>query len=75
LRLAAAPWPPLFTAAASGSLTAALVLALAGWGIWEEWWIATQCIAISAVIAMGRAATEPQKAIPPPRRGWRAGGR
>ncbi len=41
LRLAEAPWPPLYAAAAGGSLTAALVVVVAGWGIWEEWWIGT----------------------------------
>jgi O-antigen ligase len=63
LRLGEARWPPLYAAAAAGSLTVALVVALAGWGVWEEWWIATQCFALFATIVMARAAT------PPPRRG------
>ncbi len=56
LRLAAAPWPRLYTAAAGGSLAATLFVALAGWGIWQEWWLGTLALALFATIMMARAA-------------------
>ena len=77
LRLAAAAWPPLLAAAAGGSLAAVCAVLSAGWGIWQEWWLATLGLAAFAIIAMARAA-EPaagQPAIRPPRRGSRACGR
>jgi O-antigen ligase len=36
-----APWPPLFFAAAGGSLTTAFVGCFATYGIWQEWWLGT----------------------------------
>jgi O-antigen ligase len=69
-RLAAAPWPRLYVAAAGGSLTAALVIAQSAWGIWEEWWLATLSLALFAIIVAAPAA-----ASTPRRRGWRGGGR
>ncbi len=74
LRLAEAPWPPLYAAAAGGSLTAALVVVVAGWGIWEEWWIGTLSLALFAVMALARAAAPPG-IIPPRRRGSPGAGR
>ena len=34
-------------------------IALSGWGIWEEWWLATLAMALFATIAMARAAPPP----------------
>jgi O-antigen ligase len=77
LRLAAAAWPPLYAAAAAGSLTGALVLAMSGWGIWEEWWVATLSFCAFAILAMGRAVARPAATRPRPSlpRDWRGGGR
>jgi hypothetical protein len=71
LRLAEVQWPRLYAAAACGSLGAGLTVATAGWGIWQEWWIATLIIAIFAAIVMARAAAPSVAAIPPLRRGSR----
>jgi O-antigen ligase len=65
LRLAASPSPPLYGAAAGGSFTAALAIALGGWGIWQEWWLATLSLALFAVLVMGRAASEGRRSTPP----------
>lgn len=56
LRLGAAPWSPLYAAAAGGSYTAALAAALGGWGIWQEWWLGTLALALFAVLVMARTA-------------------
>lgn len=56
LRLAEARWPDLYAAAAGGGLAAITVVAFAGWGIWQEWWLATLAFAAFAMIVMGRAA-------------------
>ncbi|MGD9615378.1 MAG: O-antigen ligase family protein [Alphaproteobacteria bacterium] len=88
-RLAAVPWPRIYAAAAGGSLAAACAVLAAGWGIWQEWWIATLALAACAIIAMAREAAKPEAVEPeaaepeaggpairqPPRRGWRACGR
>jgi O-antigen ligase len=71
LRLGKAPWPRLYAAAAGGSLTAALAIALSSWGIWEEWWLGTLGLALFVTLVMARAATPPAAArsagaIPPP---------
>jgi O-antigen ligase len=68
LRLSEAPWPPLYAAAAGGSLTAGLAIALSGWGIWEEWWLGTLGLALFATRVMARAAAPltPGGATPPP---------
>ena len=71
LRLAEGPWPPFYAAAAGGGFSAALAAAFSGWGIWEEWWIATLAFALFAVLVMARAAP----ATPPQPLGWRGGGR
>ncbi|HLY44957.1 MAG TPA: O-antigen ligase family protein [Stellaceae bacterium] len=71
LRLGAAAWPRLYRAASGGSLAAALAIAGSGWGIWEEWWLATLALALFAVSVMARVAITP----PPPPRGWPGGGR
>jgi O-antigen ligase len=63
LRLAEAPWPPVYAAAAGGGLAATLAVALAGWGIWQEWWLGTLGLALFLVLVMAGALT------PLPRRG------
>jgi len=55
LTLATAPWPRLYAAAAGGSLTAAFVVALGSFGLWQEWWIGTEFLALFAILAMARA--------------------
>jgi O-antigen ligase len=74
LRLAAVSWPRLYGAAAGGSLTAALVIAMSG--IWEEWWVAMLSFSAFAVLVMARAAS-PSATRPPRRRrrGWHGAGR
>ncbi|HEV8679542.1 MAG TPA: O-antigen ligase family protein [Stellaceae bacterium] len=59
LRLGEAPWPRLYAAACGGSLAAALAIALAGWGIWQEWWLGTLALAVFMTLAMARAADPP----------------
>jgi O-antigen ligase len=66
MRLGAAGWPPIYTAAAGASLAAAQIVAFAGWGIWQEWWLGMLGIAAFAVVVMGRAAA--RSAIRPPPR-------
>jgi exopolysaccharide production protein ExoQ len=55
-RIAEARWPPLYAAASGGALTAMLAVAFAGWGIWQEWWLATLGMAAFVIIVMARAA-------------------
>lgn len=67
LRLAAAPWPRLYTSAAGGGLAAALAIAGASWGIWQEWWLGALGLALLVIMAMARAAAPPAAdATPPP---------
>jgi O-antigen ligase len=76
LRLAATAWPRLYAAATAGCLAAAIAAAFSGWGIWEEWWLATFGLAAFAIIVMARAAGEPPASpTPPRRRDWLAYGR
>ncbi|MGE3784331.1 MAG: O-antigen ligase family protein [Alphaproteobacteria bacterium] len=87
LRLAGAPWPRLYAAAAGGGLAAASAVMSAGWGVWQEWWIATLSLAAFAILVMARAIADPatanpaitdraaDRATPPPRSGSRACGR
>jgi O-antigen ligase len=75
LRLGTAPWPRLYAAAASGSLTAALVTASGAYGIWQEWWLGTLGLVLFAVLVMARAAEPPAAATPPLPPGWRGAGR
>jgi len=58
LRLAAVAWPRLYAAAAGGSLAAISAVAFAGWGIWQEWWLATLALAAFAIAVTARAAAE-----------------
>jgi O-antigen ligase len=46
-----------YAAAAGGSLTAALIVAFAGWGIWQEWWLSMLEFALFATLVVGRAAS------------------
>jgi O-antigen ligase len=71
LALGDTAWPPAYAAAAAGSLTAGLLIAVSAWGIWEEWWIATLEFATFAVVALAPLAT----ATPPPQRARRGAGR
>jgi exopolysaccharide production protein ExoQ len=50
--LAEAHWPPLFFAAAGGSLTTAFVGCFATYGIWQEWWLATLWFSLFLVSVM-----------------------
>ena len=78
LSLATAVWPRLYAAAVGGSLAAASTVMSAGWGVWQEWWIATLSLAAFAILAMARAAVGPataDRSIPPRRCGPRACGR
>jgi len=61
LRLASAPWPRLYRAAAGGSLTVVSGIAGAGWGIWQEWWLGTLALALFATLAMARVAESAEK--------------
>jgi O-antigen ligase len=68
LRLAAAPWPPLYAAAVGGSLTAALAAAFAAYGVWQEWWLGTLALALFLILVMARAAEPAADPTTPPRR-------
>jgi O-antigen ligase len=57
LRIAEAPWPTLYAAAAGGSLATATAVAFAGWGIWQEWWVGTLAMTAFAILTMARTAT------------------
>jgi exopolysaccharide production protein ExoQ len=54
LAVGAAPWPRLYAAAAGGSLAAAFTIALGAYGVWEEWWIAGQFLALFVILVMAR---------------------
>lgn len=56
-RVAGAAWPPLYGAAAAGSLATALTVGFLSYGVWQEWWLGTLALALFAVLALGRAAT------------------
>ncbi len=66
-RLADADWPRLYAAAAGGGFAAALAIAFAAYGIWEEWWLGTLALALFLVLVMGRVARLPRPTRPPPR--------
>ncbi|MGH7092611.1 MAG: hypothetical protein ACREFB_03645, partial [Stellaceae bacterium] len=55
-RIAGAGWPRLYAATAVGSLAAALTIAFAAYGIWQEWWLGTLALCAFAVLTLGRAA-------------------
>jgi exopolysaccharide production protein ExoQ len=54
-RIGSAPWPPLYAAAAGGSLAGALAAAFAAYGIWQEWWLGTLALTLFLVLVMARA--------------------
>jgi O-antigen ligase len=54
--LGTAPWPPLYAAAASASLVAAFVIALGSYGLWQEWWIGSEFLALFLILVMARLA-------------------
>jgi O-antigen ligase len=70
LQLGSVAWPDGYAAAAAGSLTIGLLAASSGWGLWQEWWIATLELALFAILTLA-----PPAVTPPPRRGWRGAGR
>jgi exopolysaccharide production protein ExoQ len=59
LALGAAVWPRLYIAASGGSLVAGFVVALGAYGIWEEWWIASEFLALFLILVMARLAGQP----------------
>jgi O-antigen ligase len=61
--LARVEWPPLFAAAAGGSLTIAFLCCFATYGIWQEWWLGTLSFSLFLVLVMARAAEG--AALPP----------
>jgi O-antigen ligase len=63
-RIAGAAWPPLYGAAAAGSLAAALIVGFLSYGVWQEWWLGTLALALFAVLVLGRVATLPPPATP-----------
>jgi exopolysaccharide production protein ExoQ len=54
LALGMARWPPLYAAAAGGSLVAALTVALGSYGIWQEWLIASEFLTLFLILVMVR---------------------
>jgi O-antigen ligase len=59
LRLGEAGWPRLYGAAAAAAFVAALTVASASYGIWQEWWLGTLALSLFLVLVMGRAAEPP----------------
>jgi hypothetical protein len=66
LALGAAVWPPLYAAAAGGSLITGLVVALGSYGIWQEWMIGTEFLTLFLILVLARLAAQP---MPETRRG------
>lgn len=56
LALERAPWPPLYAAAAASSLVTALIVGFGSYGVWQEWWIATEFLTLFAILVMARPA-------------------
>lgn len=56
LALGAAGWPPLYAAAAGGSLTTALIVGFGSYGVWQEWWIASEFLTLFLILVFGRLA-------------------
>jgi len=56
LALGAAPWPPLYAAAAAGSLAAAFTVSLGSYGLWQEWWIGSEFLTLFLILVMARLA-------------------
>jgi hypothetical protein len=49
-------WPPLYAAAAGSSLVTALIVGFGSYGVWQEWWIATEFLTLFAILVMARLA-------------------
>jgi O-antigen ligase len=45
-------WPRLYAAAAGGSLVAALIIGFGSYGVWQEWWIATEFLTLFLILAL-----------------------
>ncbi|MFZ2005109.1 MAG: O-antigen ligase family protein [Stellaceae bacterium] len=54
LALEKATWPPLYAAAAGSSLVTALLVGFGSYGVWQEWWIATEFLTLFLILALGR---------------------
>ena len=55
LRLGRAGWPPLYAAAAGGSLVTALVVAVGSYGVWQEWLVSCEFLTLFLILAMAKA--------------------
>jgi len=64
LALGRASWPPLYAAAAGGSLVTALTVALGSYGVWQEWLIASEFLTIFLIFVMARVAPAPSQRTP-----------
>jgi exopolysaccharide production protein ExoQ len=49
-------WPPLYAAAAGGSLVTVLVVALGSYGVWQEWLISSEFLTLFLILVMARLA-------------------
>lgn len=56
LALASVAWPPLYAAAAGSSLVTALIVGFGSYGVWQEWWIATEFLTLFTILVMARLA-------------------
>jgi O-antigen ligase len=56
--LAESRWPPLYFAAAGGSLTIAFLGCFATYGIWQEWWLGTLWFSLFLILVMARAVNQ-----------------
>ncbi|HZK90581.1 MAG TPA: O-antigen ligase family protein [Stellaceae bacterium] len=56
LALGAVAWPPLYAAAAGGSLVTGLVVALGSYGIWQEWMIGSEFLTLFLILVLARVA-------------------
>jgi O-antigen ligase len=56
LALASVAWPPLYAAAAGSSLVTALIVGFGSYGVWQEWWIATEFLTLFTILVIARLA-------------------
>ena len=54
-------WPPLYVAAAGGSLAGTLVGSFGAYGLWQEWWLGAFALELFVILVMARAAGPPQE--------------
>ena len=59
LALGNAPWAPLYAAATGSSLVTALIVGFSSYGVWQEWWIATEFMTLFAILVIARWASAP----------------